>query len=79
MVRNGSAPDHAIVINRTPLKKVATPQDIANQILVVASPVLSGHVTGEYTPSHTVPRGGLTSTRLQVKISWLKEEWKEGN
>lgn len=30
----------------TPLRKVASPVDIANQILVVASPVLSGHVTG---------------------------------
>ncbi|KAJ7211013.1 NAD(P)-binding protein, partial [Mycena rebaudengoi] len=31
----------------TPLKKVATPQDIANQILCLSSPTLSGHVTGQ--------------------------------
>lgn len=30
-----------------PLKKVATPLDVARQILVLASPVLSGHVTGQ--------------------------------
>lgn len=34
-------------LNRTPLKKVATPLDVARQILVLASPVLSGHVTGQ--------------------------------
>jgi len=30
----------------TPLRKVATPEDVARQVAVVASPVLSGHVTG---------------------------------
>lgn len=30
----------------TPLHKVATPADVARQIAVIASPVLSGHVTG---------------------------------
>ncbi|KAK5136807.1 hypothetical protein LTR08_002103 [Meristemomyces frigidus] len=30
----------------TPLQKVATPADIARQIAVIASPVLSGHVSG---------------------------------
>ncbi|KAL0952832.1 hypothetical protein HGRIS_007057 [Hohenbuehelia grisea] len=31
----------------TPLKKVAEPLDVANQILVVSSPTLSGHVSGQ--------------------------------
>ncbi|KAI5118725.1 hypothetical protein M0805_004523 [Coniferiporia weirii] len=31
----------------TPLKKVATPSDIAHQIVFLASPVVSGHVTGQ--------------------------------
>ncbi|KAL5520247.1 hypothetical protein ACEPAG_9460 [Sanghuangporus baumii] len=31
----------------TPLKKVATPSDVALQILVLASPIVSGHVTGQ--------------------------------
>lgn len=30
----------------TPLQKVGTPQDVANQVCVLASPVLSGHVNG---------------------------------
>lgn len=30
----------------TPLRKVATPEDIARQVAVLASPVLSGHVSG---------------------------------
>jgi NAD(P)-dependent dehydrogenase (short-subunit alcohol dehydrogenase family) len=30
----------------TPLQKVGMPQDIANQVCVLASPVLSGHVNG---------------------------------
>lgn len=32
---------------RTPLKKVAIPDDIANQIVVLASSTVSGHVTGQ--------------------------------
>ncbi|OCB88880.1 NAD-binding protein [Sanghuangporus baumii] len=31
----------------TPLKKVAAPSDVAYQILLLASPVVSGHVTGQ--------------------------------
>jgi len=31
----------------TPLKKIATPRDIANQIAILASSVVSGHVTGQ--------------------------------
>ncbi len=30
----------------TPLQKVATPADVARQVAVIASPVLSGHVSG---------------------------------
>ena len=30
----------------TPLQKVALPRDVANQVAVLSSPVLSGHVTG---------------------------------
>ena len=32
---------------RTPLKKVATPEDIASQIVVLSSSTVSGHVTGQ--------------------------------
>jgi 3-oxoacyl-[acyl-carrier protein] reductase len=35
-------------ISRTmALRKVAQPEDVANQVVVLASPVLSGHVTGQ--------------------------------
>ncbi|KAK9895798.1 NAD dependent epimerase/dehydratase [Cystobasidium minutum MCA 4210] len=47
----------------TPLRKVATPQDIANQILVVASPVLSGHVTGQ----NIMVEGGMEGRLLNKK------------
>lgn len=30
----------------TPLQKIATPSDIAKQVVVISSPALSGHVTG---------------------------------
>lgn len=33
-------------ISTTPLQKVARPEDVARQIAVMASPVLSGHVSG---------------------------------
>jgi enoyl-[acyl-carrier-protein] reductase (NADH) len=33
--------------NSTPLKKFATPLDVANQIVVLSSSVVSGHVTGQ--------------------------------
>ncbi|KAH9856198.1 NAD-P-binding protein [Lenzites betulinus] len=31
----------------TPLKKVATPEDVAGQVVVISSPTLSGHITGQ--------------------------------
>jgi 3-oxoacyl-[acyl-carrier protein] reductase len=35
-------------ISRTmALRKVAQPEDVANQVIVLASPILSGHVTGQ--------------------------------
>lgn len=32
---------------RTPLKKIADARDVATQVVVLASPTLSGHVTGQ--------------------------------
>ena len=31
----------------TPLKKVATPEDVASQVVFVASTAVSGHVSGQ--------------------------------
>lgn len=53
----------ALISDRTPLRKVATPEDIANQILVVASPVLSGHVTGQ----SIMVEGGMEGRLLNKK------------
>ena len=48
MTRGLLEPDDVRRITRTmPLRKVATPEDIAAQVVVLASDRLSGHVTGE--------------------------------
>ena len=48
MTRGLLEPDDVQRITRTmPLRKVATPEDVAAQVVVLASGRLSGHVTGE--------------------------------
>jgi 3-oxoacyl-[acyl-carrier protein] reductase len=48
MTRGLLEPDDIRRITRTmPLRKVATPEDVAAQVVVLASDRLSGHVTGE--------------------------------
>jgi 3-oxoacyl-[acyl-carrier protein] reductase len=48
MTRGLLEPDDVERITRTmPLRKVATPEDVAAQVVVLASERLSGHVTGE--------------------------------
>ena len=48
MTRGMLAEDDVRRITRTmPLRKVATPEDVAAQVVVLASERLSGHVTGE--------------------------------
>jgi 3-oxoacyl-[acyl-carrier protein] reductase len=48
MTRGLLEPDDVERITRTmPLRKVATPEDVAAQVVVLASDRLSGHVTGE--------------------------------
>lgn len=48
MTRGLLGPDDVERITRTmPLRKVATPEDVAAQVVVLASDRLSGHVTGE--------------------------------
>jgi 3-oxoacyl-[acyl-carrier protein] reductase len=48
MTRGLLEPDDVRRITRTmPLRKVATPEDVAAQVVVLASEGLSGHVTGE--------------------------------
>jgi 3-oxoacyl-[acyl-carrier protein] reductase len=48
MTRGHVGPDHVRRISRTmALRKVARPEDVARQVLVLASDELSGHVTGQ--------------------------------
>jgi 3-oxoacyl-[acyl-carrier protein] reductase len=48
MTRGHVDPDRVAQITRTmPLRKVAQPEDVAAQVVVLASDVLSGHVTGQ--------------------------------
>lgn len=55
-----------ILLFRTPLKKVATARDIANQILLLASPVMSGHVTGQVVMVEGGMEGRLLNTMEDV-------------
>jgi 3-oxoacyl-[acyl-carrier protein] reductase len=48
MTRGHVSAEQVQRISRTmALRKVAQPEDVANQVVVLASPVLSGHVTGQ--------------------------------
>ena len=47
---------------RTPLKKVAEARDIANQIALISSPTLSGHVSGQVL----MVDGGMEGRLLNV-------------
>jgi 3-oxoacyl-[acyl-carrier protein] reductase len=48
MTREALSPQLVQRVTRTmPLRKVAQPEDVARQVVVLASDVLSGHVTGE--------------------------------
>jgi 3-oxoacyl-[acyl-carrier protein] reductase len=48
MTRGLVDPERVAAVSRTmPLRKVAQPEDVAAQVVVLASDVLSGHVTGQ--------------------------------
>jgi 3-oxoacyl-[acyl-carrier protein] reductase len=48
MTRGHVSDEQVRKVSRTmALRKVAQPEDVANQVVVLASPVLSGHVTGQ--------------------------------
>jgi 3-oxoacyl-[acyl-carrier protein] reductase len=48
MTRGHVEPGQVERLTRTmPLRKVATPEDVARQVVVLASDLLSGHVSGE--------------------------------
>ena len=58
------APDR---LHRTPLKKVATPLDVANQIVVLSSSTVSGHVTGQVVMVEGGMEGRLLNKREDIE------------
>lgn len=60
------------MVASTPLRKVATPEDIANQILVLSSSVLSGHVTGQVVMVEGGMEGRLLNKREDIDFAALK-------
>lgn len=50
----------------TPLRKIATPLEVANQILVLASSAVSSHVTGQVVMVEGGMEGRLINTREDV-------------
>ena len=51
---------------------MATPEDIANQILVLSSSVLSGHVTGQVVMVEGGMEGRLLNKREDIDFAVLK-------
>ncbi|KAF8588100.1 NAD(P)-binding protein [Ramaria rubella] len=63
--------DRAVVyrsLATTPLKKFASAQDIANQIVVLASPSVSGHVTGQVIMVEGGMEGRLLNMPQDVEL-----------
>ncbi|KDQ54711.1 hypothetical protein JAAARDRAFT_135217 [Jaapia argillacea MUCL 33604] len=52
----------------TPLKKVAVPRDIANQVILLASPNVSGHVTGQVVMVEGGMEGRLLNRPEDLKL-----------
>ena len=48
---------------RTPLKKVAIPEDVANQIVIMSSSTVSGHVSGHVLMVEGGMEGRLLNSR----------------
>ncbi|OCH84118.1 NAD(P)-binding protein [Obba rivulosa] len=52
----------------TPLKKFATPEDVANQVAILASSAVSGHVTGQVIMVEGGMEGRLLNKREDIGI-----------
>jgi len=65
MTRGHVEPEQVLQLSRTmPLRKVAQPEDIARQVVVLASDRLSGHVTGQVI----VIAGGMEGRVLHEQV-----------
>jgi enoyl-[acyl-carrier-protein] reductase (NADH) len=56
-------------VTSTPLKKVATPQDVANQVLILSSNTISGHITGQVVMIEGGMEGRLLNPREEIDLS----------
>ena len=54
--------------HRTPLKKVAVPDDVAGQIVVLSSPTLAGHMSGHTIMVEGGMEGRLLNTRQDIGL-----------
>ncbi|KAI0350917.1 NAD-P-binding protein [Trametes cingulata] len=52
----------------TPLKKVATPEDVAGQVVIMSSPSLSGHITGQVLMIEGGMEGRLLNERKDLGL-----------
>jgi len=51
-----------------PMKKVATTKDIANQIVIISSATVSGHVTGQWLTVDGGMEGRLLNQRGDIQM-----------
>ncbi|KAI0776662.1 NAD-P-binding protein [Trametes elegans] len=52
----------------TPLKKVATPEDVAGQVVIMSSPTLSGHISGQVLMIEGGMEGRLLNERKDLGL-----------
>ena len=50
------------------MKKVATPDDVANQVVILSSPTVSGHVSGHVLMEEGGMEGRLLNSRQDLGL-----------
>ena len=73
MTRGHVDPEQMRAVTRTmALRKVARPEDVAAQVVVLASDALSGHVTGQLI----VVAGGMEGRTVHTRTDRPREAWE---
>ena len=57
---------HQTMLSSTALRKIATPEDVANQIVVLSSSTVSGHVTGHVLMVEGGSEGRILNTKEEL-------------
>ena len=57
-----------VAFHSTPLKKVAAPEDVANQIVILSSSTVSGHVSGHVLMVEGGMEGRLLNKREDLGL-----------